>query len=243
MDALLHNWTWDLVALPKGERTVGCKWVLNVKSLADDLFDRYKARLVAKGFTQNSGKDFGATFVPVKCDLKMSFDIKDLYRLRYFLGYMYAWGRLASTPMVINLRISTESEELLPDPSIYQRLVGRLIYLTNTRPDLTFVVSVMRLFCFTDADYAGSKSDKYSTSGFCTFYGSHLISWKSKKQLIVSWSSAEPEYCAMAQGIKGEWIIEVNEDSGGGGIGSRKMVVEMEGGCRTGGWCIWWWWQ
>ncbi|GFZ21891.1 hypothetical protein Acr_29g0010530 [Actinidia rufa] len=146
--------------------------------------------------------------------------------------------RPASTPMVPNLKISAESGELLPDPSIYQRLVGRLIYLTNTRPDLTFAVSIVSQFmhsprtshldavyhilrylkscpgrglfyksgvqsglsCFTDADYAGSKSDRRSTSGFCTFYGSHLISWKSKKQAVVSRSSAEVEYRAMAQG-------------------------------------------
>ncbi|GFZ09598.1 hypothetical protein Acr_21g0001970 [Actinidia rufa] len=32
-----------------------------------------------------------------------------------------------------------------------------------------------------DADYAGSKIDRRSTSGFYTFHGSHLISWKDKK--------------------------------------------------------------
>ena len=49
-------------------------------------------------------------------------------------------------------------------------------------------------------DYAGSKGDRHSTSGFCTFRGNHLISWKSKKQPVVSRSSAEAEYRAMAQG-------------------------------------------
>ncbi|GFY96881.1 dihydroxyacetone kinase [Actinidia rufa] len=146
--------------------------------------------------------------------------------------------RPASTPMVPNLKISAESGELLPDPSIYQRLVGRLIYLMNTRLDLTFAASIVSQFmhsprtshldavyhilrylkscpgrglfyksevqsglsCFTDVDYAGSKSDRRSTSGFCTFHGSHLISWKSKKQAVVSRSSVEAEYRAMAQG-------------------------------------------
>ncbi len=113
-----------------------------------------------------------------------------------------------------------------------------MIYLTNTRPDFTFAVSVVSQFmhaprtthmdavfhilrylktcpglglffaadcqsgllCFTDADYAGSKTDRRSTSGFCTFYGNHLISWKSQKQAVVSRSSAEAEYRAMAQG-------------------------------------------
>ena len=56
------------------------------------------------------------------------------------------------------------------------------------------------LSCFTDVDYAGSKSERRSTSSFCTFRGSHLISWKSKKQAVVSRSSVEAEYRAMAQG-------------------------------------------
>ena len=65
MDALQHNQTWNLVALPKGERVVGCKWVFSAKYLADGSVDRYKACLVTKGFTQIIGKDFGATFAPV----------------------------------------------------------------------------------------------------------------------------------------------------------------------------------
>jgi hypothetical protein len=40
--------------------------------------------------------------------------------------------------------------------------------------------------------------DRKSTTGFCTFVGRNLVIWTSKKQNIVSRSSAEVEYRAMA---------------------------------------------
>lgn len=65
MAALAQNHTWDLVPLPSGKSTVGCKWVFVIKYLFDGSIDRYKTCLVAKGFTHVPGKDFGTTFAPV----------------------------------------------------------------------------------------------------------------------------------------------------------------------------------
>ena len=50
------------------------------------------------------------------------------------------------TPMEPNLRLQPTSVDKLVNRDQYQRLVGRLIYLSHTRPDITFAVSVVSQF-------------------------------------------------------------------------------------------------
>jgi len=52
-----------------------------------------------------------------------------------------------------------------------------------------------------DADWSGSLTDRRSTSRYFSFVWGNLVSWRSKKQSVVTQSSAEAEFRALALGI------------------------------------------
>ncbi|XP_021991784.1 uncharacterized mitochondrial protein AtMg00810-like [Helianthus annuus] len=106
----------------------------------------------------------------LKRNLFSKFEMKDLGNIKYFLGIevlrskrgifvyqkKYVLDLLAETglinckpadtPMVANHNIHMELNGELADKEWYQRLVGKLIYLTHTRPDIAYVVRVVSQF-------------------------------------------------------------------------------------------------
>ena len=113
------------------------------------------------------------------------------------------------------------------DKGRYQWLVGRLIDLFHTRPNIAYAVSMvsqfmhpilrylkltpgkgllfsknnqLRVEAYKKLDWVDSITDRRSISRYCTFMGGNLVTWRSKKQ-VVAWSSAEAEFWAMTLGI------------------------------------------
>jgi Reverse transcriptase (RNA-dependent DNA polymerase) len=106
----------------------------------------------------------------VKRDLKKKFDIKDLGKLKYFFGIEITHSlkglfisqrkytldllketkklgcKTVSTPIDSDMKLNTEDGETLEDINHFQRLVGKLIYLTVTRPDMSFAISQISKF-------------------------------------------------------------------------------------------------
>jgi hypothetical protein len=66
---------------------------------------------------------------------------------------------------------------------------------------------------YTDADWVGDQTNRRSTSGYFTFVGGNLVTWRSKKQKVVARSSAEAEYRGMAHGVcELLWIRNILKD-------------------------------
>jgi hypothetical protein len=79
------------------------------------------------------------------------------------------------------------------------RAVKRIIRYLVLTPNLGLWCpeeSHFELHEYSDADYAGCKVDRKSTSRTCQFLGWPLVSWSSKKQNSVALSMAEAEYVA-----------------------------------------------
>ncbi|WKA05383.1 hypothetical protein VitviT2T_023353 [Vitis vinifera] len=206
------------------------------------------------------------------------FEMKDLGHLKYFLGIevsrssegiflsqrKYVLDLLqetgmsgcqpVNTPIEEGLKLCVEPNQVSTDKGRYQRLVGRLMYLAHTRPDLTYALSVVSQYMhnpgeqhmnavmrilrylknapgkgilfaknvnhqsievYTDADWAGAVDDRRSTSGYFTFVGGNLVTWKSKKQNVVARSSAEVEFRGMALGLcEALWLKLLLQDLG-----------------------------
>ncbi|XP_019176708.1 PREDICTED: uncharacterized protein LOC109172027 [Ipomoea nil] len=97
-----------------------------------------------KTFLDNTFKinDLGSLGYFLGIEAHMTIDSLNLCQRKYALDIIEEAGFLHSkpvdTPMVPGTRLTKEGGSLLKDPSGYRRLIGRLLYLTATRPDISY---------------------------------------------------------------------------------------------------------
>ncbi|GKC57089.1 retrovirus-related pol polyprotein from transposon TNT 1-94 [Tanacetum coccineum] len=100
------------------------------------------------------------------------------------------------TPMVEKSKLDEDKKGKAVDPSHYRGIIGTLLYLTASRPDLQFAICMCTRA--TDTCWLSQDSTARSTSGSMQFLGDRLVSWSSKRQKSAAISSTEAEYIAMS---------------------------------------------
>ncbi|GKE26785.1 retrovirus-related pol polyprotein from transposon TNT 1-94, partial [Tanacetum coccineum] len=111
------------------------------------------------------------------------------------------------TPMVEKNKVDEDLQGTPVDATLYHGMIGSLMYLTSSRPDLIYETinmglwylkdTGMSLTAYEDADHMGCQDTRHSTSGSAKFLGDKLVSWSSKKQKSTAISSTKAEYIAL----------------------------------------------
>ncbi|GJV59360.1 retrovirus-related pol polyprotein from transposon TNT 1-94 [Tanacetum coccineum] len=119
----------------------------------------------------------------------------DKYVAEILKKFKFTEVKTASTPMETQKPLLKDEDGEEVDVHMYRSMIGSLMYLTSSRPDIMFAVySPFDLVAYTDSDYAGASLDRKSTTGGCQFLGCRLISWQCKKQIMVANSTTKVEY-------------------------------------------------
>ncbi|GJR22577.1 retrovirus-related pol polyprotein from transposon TNT 1-94 [Tanacetum coccineum] len=179
---------WELVPRPDKVMVITLKWIYKVK--LDELGGilKNKARLVARGYRQEEGIDFEESFAPmaflngilreeVYVSQPDGFVDQDnpnhMYKLKKALYGLKQAPRACDpvdTHMVEKSKLDEDPQGKAVDPTYYHGMVGTLMYLTASRPDLTFALCMC----------------------------ARLVSWSSKSQTSAAISSTKAEYIALS---------------------------------------------
>ncbi|GJS81409.1 ribonuclease H-like domain-containing protein [Tanacetum coccineum] len=129
---------------------------------------------------------------------------QDKYVAEILKNFDFVSVKTTSTPIETQKPLVKDEESIDVHVYLYRSMIGSLMCLTASRPDIMFKVcacarlSLFDLEAYSDSNYSGENLYRKSTTGGCQFLGRRLISWQCKKQTVVATSTTEAKYVAAA---------------------------------------------
>ncbi|KAB2605950.1 hypothetical protein D8674_005667 [Pyrus ussuriensis x Pyrus communis] len=152
---------------------------------------------------------------------------EDILIVSIYVDDIVYTAKTVATPLVATEKLSKDDGSGSASDEMYRSIVGSLLYLTATRPDIIYIKGTLdygleymkgRKACligFCDSDWGGSLEDSKSTSGYAFSFGSGVFSWASVKQNCVALSTAKAEYISASEATtQAIWQRFVLEDFG-----------------------------
>ncbi|GKC98723.1 uncharacterized mitochondrial protein-like protein [Tanacetum coccineum] len=128
---------WTLVDLLNGKRAIGSKWGFRNKKDEKGIVIRNKARLVALGYTQEEGINYYASF---KDFVVYQMDVKSDFLYGKIEEDVFTDVKTASIPIETQKPMLKDEDGEEVDVHMYRSMIGSLMYLTSSRPNIMFVV-------------------------------------------------------------------------------------------------------
>nr|GEV46623.1 putative ribonuclease H-like domain-containing protein [Tanacetum cinerariifolium] len=233
MDALMRNGTWDKCILPQGKKLVGCRWIFTIKYKLDanqgwplhqfDMKHAFLHRELKEEVYMEAPPGFFKHFKHEEVHkLKKSpYGLKQSPRAWFGRGDRVTCLIIYVDDMIITGNDENEIKKLKEGlcAEFEMKDLGNLrshacsfkncqIYKGNHQSwSVVQKNGHLNIQIFTDADWAGDKGNRRLTSGYFSLVGGNLVTRKSKKQKVVSLSSAEAGFRGIAKGLaEALWI-------------------------------------
>ncbi|KAL0342967.1 UNVERIFIED_CONTAM: Retrovirus-related Pol polyprotein from transposon RE1 [Sesamum angustifolium] len=186
MSALISRGTWELVEVPLNTNVVACRWVFTLKFRADGTLERriigefgfLRCQADHSVFVQTTTSGMVVLAVYVDDILITGSDIVGIEEAKTYLQKHFVTKDLGRPRPDISFAVGLVSQFMDKPRSVHWEAALRILKYIKASPSKGLLFKRhghVKIETYSDADYAGAKDDRKSTSGYCTYVGGNLV--------------------------------------------------------------------